>query len=1247
MLIDLSGSTPGTDAAVYVGKYMGSLSVVASNAFGNPDRTARCVFQATAGVLYEVAVDVTTNMPGPVQLSLLFTNTYFPPQITQQPADQAVVEGTTATFSVVAATDSPLTYQWMFQGTNVAGGTNSTLLLTNVTLSEAGAYQVLVSNLGGSTNSQANLTVFARPPNDNFANSIALSGTSVTTSGTDVYASSEPGEPSHAGWASGESVWWNWTAPDTGIVTVSVNNYSGISQVLDVYAGGALAQLTEVAPSSQWLLPPIMTQFVASKGTNYQIAVTGVNQQSGTFQLGLTFTPTNFPPVITTNLVNQTVLQGGTASFQVSVSSELPVTYQWFFNTNTLLSAATTASLVLSNAGLSQAGAYEVIVSNASGFATSQASLVVNVPPPNDDFSNSITLPGLNFTTTGNNQFATSEPNEPAHAGYGPGASVWWNWTTPAVGEAYVNVTGFSTAETLAIYTGANLSQLSVVATNAWDAGPLAAHFAADAGATYQIAVSDPNGAGGIFQLQVQLALSNFPPVIVAQPPPVTNVIAGAVVQFLYTVTNDFSMTNQWFFQQTNSAPVIVASGYAGDGDGPDGGPGGGGTNGGGGGVGGGPPGPGGEGDGGWDLWLNLTNVNPTNSGYYYTVITSIGGSVTSAPVQLIVHFPPPNDNFTNRIPLAGPSVTAAGTTAYSTLETNEPAYTGLTSGGSVWWTWTAPDAGTESITVTNDLGAFQILQIYTGGTLSSLVPVVRSAGAQNVLSTSFITTPGTAYQIAVVGGESPIQLGLQFTDANIPPQITQQPMNTTNAAGSTASFRVGAAGGGMLYYQWFFNTSTLIPGATNSSLDLPNVTTTQAGQYSVTVSNLGGSISSSNATLAINSRPANDDFVNRFALTGTSTNTTASDQYATFETGEPAPYPAGGWNTGKSVWWSWTAPMNGILTLGVTNSMPQILAVYTGANLTTLSVVTNGISYAGPLAETITVTSGTPYQIAVAAPGGEGGPFILGLQFHSVIFPPVIAPQPLSVTVTNGGCASFQVAATGAAPLSCQWQFFGTNLPGATNFTLQLCDITTNEAGNYDAVVSNPGGSTNSRVAVLRVLQYPPNDDFTNRIPLSGEATNVTGSNNYGSSEPGEPAHAGYGPFATVWWSYAPPALGLIQMDLTNSFSGAVLAVYTGNNVSNLTLVSSNAFANADGTGKVSFLGQPGTAYQIAVQGDLAGLSGNISLSVDGIFPPTITSEPQDESVAQGETAVFNVMVQSQAPLGYQWFFNGAAILA
>jgi hypothetical protein len=85
------------------------------------------------------------------------------PVITSQPTNQTVVSGNSVTFTV-AATGGPLFYQWRFNGTNLIGQTNATLVLPNIQTTQAGQYSVLVSNTGGSTPSQtALLTVLTRP----------------------------------------------------------------------------------------------------------------------------------------------------------------------------------------------------------------------------------------------------------------------------------------------------------------------------------------------------------------------------------------------------------------------------------------------------------------------------------------------------------------------------------------------------------------------------------------------------------------------------------------------------------------------------------------------------------------------------------------------------------------------------------------------------------------------------------------------------------------------------------------------------------------------------------------------------------------------------------------------------------------------------------------------------------------------------------------------------------------------------
>ena len=85
---------------------------------------------------------------------------------------------------------------------------------------------------------------------------------------------------------------------------------------------------------------------------------------------------------------------------------------------------------------------------------------------------------------------------------------------------------------------------------------------------------------------------------------------------------------------------------------------------------------------------------------------------------------------------------------------------------------------------------------------------------------------------------------------------IAAQPASAVVYAGKSTAFTAVAVGRPPLNYQWRLGP-TNIPGATNSALILTNVQVSQAGSYSVTVSNPDGSVTSSNALLTVNPPPA------------------------------------------------------------------------------------------------------------------------------------------------------------------------------------------------------------------------------------------------------------------------------------------------------------------------------------------------------------------------------------------------------
>ncbi len=89
------------------------------------------------------------------------------------------------------------------------------------------------------------------------------------------------------------------------------------------------------------------------------------------------------------------------------------------------------------------------------------------------------------------------------------------------------------------------------------------------------------------------------------------------------------------------------------------------------------------------------------------------------------------------------------------------------------------------------------------------------------------------------------------FTNRTFAPTITTQPINQTVSKGSNATIFVSASGTAPMFYQWLFNGTNLI-AATTSALTLTNAQGTNAGFYSVLVSNSVGTVSSSNALLTV-----------------------------------------------------------------------------------------------------------------------------------------------------------------------------------------------------------------------------------------------------------------------------------------------------------------------------------------------------------------------------------------------------------
>jgi hypothetical protein len=212
----------------------------------------------------------------------------------------------------------------------------------------------------------------------------------------------------------------------------------------------------------------------------------------------------------------------------------------------------------------------------------------------------------------------------------------------------------------------------------------------------------------------------------------------------------------------------------------------------------------------------------------------------------------------------------------------------------------------------------------------------------------------------------------------------------------------------------------------------------------------------------------------------------------------------------------------------------------------------------------------------------------------------PSITTQPQSRTVTNGGSTTLNVVAAGTAPLSYRWRLNGNPLPGATNSSLTLNGITTNQAGGYAVVVTNTAGSVTSAVATLTVLAPPVITTQPQSLSVL-EGANVTFS----------VAAGGTAPLGYQWRRNG------VNLSAATSATLSLIAVTT-NQAGVYTCLVTNLAGSA-------------TSSAATLTVELAPVA------------PTITTQPQNQSVSVGADVTFTVVAGGTAPLSYQWRFNGA----
>ena len=481
---------------------------------------------------------------------------------------------------------------------------------------------------------------------------------------------------------------------------------------------------------------------------------------------------------------------------------------------------------------------------------------------------------------------------------------------------------------------------------------------------------------------------------------------------------------------------------------------------------------------------------------------------------------------------------------------------------------------------------------------------IAGATGATFAIGTVQASDAGSYAVVVTNAAGSVISVAAVLT-VLVPPAITAQPQSRTNVAGTSAGFSVAASGTTPLSYQWQFNGAN-ISGATETSLTVSNVQASDAGNYSVVVTNAASSVTSTVAVLtvwvppSIASQPqSRTNVVGTSAAFSVAASGTSPFNYqwqfnggnivgatgATFTLGSVQTSDAGSYavavtNSAGSV--TSVAAILTVLVPPAITAQPQSRTNVAGTSAV-FSVAASGttpLSYQWQFnGANISGATGTGLTLNNVQPGdagnyavvvtNAGGSITSALAALTVWVPPSIASQPQSRTNVVGTSATFSVAASGTAPLNYQWQLDGGNIPGAVGISLLLTNVHAADAGNYSVMVTNVAGSVTSAVAVLTVWTPPS---------ISGQPqsrTNVLGTTAV----------------------FAVSALGTAPLAYQWQFNGGNISGAIG---TSLTLSSVQP--------------EDGGAYSVAVTNQAGAITSAVA-TLTVLLPPTITVQPRSHT--------------------------------
>ena len=936
---------------------------------------------------------------------------------------------------------------------------------SSITATAAGSFTVTVTNANGcsATSTATNVVVNSIP-----SAVVTASGPTTICSGNNVVLSATS--------VAGNTYQWSkngvlisgatnvsCTATTSGTYTVTVTNASGCSVTsANIPVSVIQATAATITPSgSTSLCSGSSVVLTANSGASY-LWSTGATTPSITVNTADNYTVTvtnssgcsatsTITPVVINAAPAATITAGGPTTFcqgaNVVLTASAGATYLWS-------NGATTSSITASTPGT-----YSVLITNASGCASTSAgtAITVNAAP-----NASITASSSTTFCTGGSVTLTAS----AGASY-----LWSNGATSAsiivntAGARTVTVTNAagcsatSTATTVVVnaiptatITAAGPTSIcsgSTVALTAstgssylWSNGATTAGIVANTSGNYTVTVYNANGC----------SVTSTPTTVTVNNPSVANI----------------STSGSTTFCQGGSVVLTAtpASSYL------------------------------------WNTGATTQTITASTSGNYSVTLTNASGCTSTSPVTVVT---------ANSIPTA--TITAAGPLSFcqggSVTLTASPATNYSWSNGATTSSITVSTAGAYTVLVANNSGcsttsaattvvvnALPAATITAGGSLSlcagSSVNLTSSTG-----STYLWSNGATTQTIAAsVAGNYTVQVtnasGCSSTSAVSSVQVNTLPTPSVTTIGSTticqgSTVTLTTSNGPGLSYQWI-NNGTNIPGATAASF-----VANTAGNYTVQVTNAAGCSGTSTASnVVVNALP-----VASISNSGSNTICAGSSVSLTASGGTAYAWSNGATTAAIAVNATGNYTVQVSNAAGCTSSASSTITVVTP---TAASITANGPTTfcagqnvtltANPGASYVWSTGETTASITVSASNNisvQVG-YANGCSSTSAIMPITLNTLP-TASITANGVTSFCPGSSVTLTASSGSSYLWTN--GATTNS-----IVVSSSGSYGVSVTNAAGCIAAATPTAITVFAAPTASITASGPTSfcqGTSINLT----------------------------------------------------------------------------------------------------------------------------------------------------------